>query len=130
MIKNLEECLWYDIKKAKTGFVPNHVKLRKEDGKIARSDERPEVLADYYDHKQWAKPTNTPINKSTIKIFNYTSNVNTNEITRDELYNILKRMKNAKTPGPDGIPIEFFKWLREDTPHCKTVADHVICLLN
>ena len=45
LIKNLEECLWYDIKKAKTGFVPNHVKLRKTDGSIAQSNERPEVLA-------------------------------------------------------------------------------------
>ena len=32
-VKHFEEELWYDIKKAKMGFVPNHTKLIKEDGK-------------------------------------------------------------------------------------------------
>ena len=50
-IKHLEEELWYDIKKAKTGFVPNHTKLLKDDGKIATSKERPDCLADYVRHK-------------------------------------------------------------------------------
>ena len=30
-IKNLEEELWYDIKKAKSGFIPTHTKLRDKD---------------------------------------------------------------------------------------------------
>ena len=51
LIQNLEECLWHDIKRAKTGFVPNHVKLKKPSG--ATSEERPEVLADYFEQKQW-----------------------------------------------------------------------------
>ena len=52
-IKHFEEELWYDINKAKIGFVPNHTKLIKEDGKIANSKERPDCLADYFEKKQW-----------------------------------------------------------------------------
>ena len=52
-IRHLEEELWYDIKKAKRGFVPNHTKLAKE-SKVIRSVERPEVLADYFENIQWA----------------------------------------------------------------------------
>ena len=51
LINDLEECIWYDIKKAKAGFIPNHIKLRKQDGSIAKSCERPEVLADHCDKK-------------------------------------------------------------------------------
>ena len=50
MIENLEECVWHDIKKAETGFVPNHVK--NNDGEITKSSERPEVFAERYDQKQ------------------------------------------------------------------------------
>ena len=42
-IKHVEEELWYDIKKAKTGFVPNHTKLFKEDGKMPLQKKDPIV---------------------------------------------------------------------------------------
>ena len=44
LIANLEECLWYDLKKAKAGYLPTHTKLRKNDGNVANSQERPEAL--------------------------------------------------------------------------------------
>ena len=52
-IKHFEEELWYDMKRANMGFVPNHTKLIKEDGKVANSKERPDCLADYFEKKQW-----------------------------------------------------------------------------
>ena len=33
--------------------MPNHVKLRKPDGQVAKSSERPDVLADYFEEIQW-----------------------------------------------------------------------------
>ena len=35
-------------------------------------------------------------------------------------------MKNAKSLGPDGTPMESYKWLREDTAARKDVAQHVV----
>ena len=46
--KHLEEELWYDIEKAKTGFVPNHTKLSNEKGEVITSEERPDRLADHF----------------------------------------------------------------------------------
>ena len=42
-----------DITEAKTWFLPNHVKLKHSDGRIAKSSERPEVLAEFFREKQW-----------------------------------------------------------------------------
>ena len=52
-IRHLEEELWYDIKKAKTGYLLRHTKLKKEDGEVAKSTERAAVLADFFEAKQW-----------------------------------------------------------------------------
>ena len=37
--------------------------------------------------------------------------IKTGKIMMDELIHVLKKFKNNKSPGPDGIPIEFFKIL-------------------
>ena len=47
----MEEELWYDIKKAKTGVVPNHTKLSNEEGEVITSEERPDRLADHFELK-------------------------------------------------------------------------------
>ena len=31
-----------------------------------------------------------------------------------ELIRFLKKAKNKKSPGPDGFPMEFYKWLNEE----------------
>jgi len=130
LISNLEECLWYDIKKAKTCFLPNHVKLRKSDGNIARSNERPEVLAEHFGNKQWGIDEERIRQKKLTRIFDYVSEINCEHITIEERFIILKKVKNAKCPGPDGIPLEFYKWLRTDTIHCRKVAQLVCDLIN
>ena len=55
-IKFLEEDLWFDVKKAKRGFVPTHTKLSHKDGRQAASNERPEILADFFGNTQWKTP--------------------------------------------------------------------------
>ena len=46
------------------------------------------------------------------------SNINAGRITMDELVDTVKLFKNNKSPGPDGIPVEFFKWLNADGLSC------------
>ena len=65
-IKNLEEELWYDIKKAKRGSVPSHAKVADADGNVAKSKERHEILADHFEkklleHKEGDKQNNDRI---------------------------------------------------------------------
>ena len=51
----LEDELWFDIRKAEKGFVPNHTKIQHPDGSIATSDARPTILSDHYEKTQWGK---------------------------------------------------------------------------
>ena len=53
-IEELEDHLWHDIKKTRTAFVPSHTKVLNKNQKPCTSDERPEILADYFENKQWA----------------------------------------------------------------------------
>ena len=53
-IREPEDNLWHDVKKAKTTFVPSHTKLKRKDGTDCESRERPNILADYFEQEQWA----------------------------------------------------------------------------
>ena len=44
-------------------------------------------------------------------LFDTVADVRTDEFDIDELREALRRIKNGKTPGTDGIPGEFLKWL-------------------
>ena len=106
------------------GFVPNHTKLVKEDGKIANSKERPDCLADYFDKKHWGIDNNRNKKVRTGLLFNHMSNIDTGKITMTELIHTVTNFKNNKSPGPDGIPVEFFKWLNAEG------LEHILDFLN
>lgn len=112
-IKHLEEKIWFDVKRAKTGFVPTHTKLKHEDGKIATSAERPEVLADFDEKKLWKAPEPQTTQKIAL-LHTEKANVEEGSITMEELIAVLKKFKNNKALGPDGVPAEFYKWLNAD----------------
>ena len=92
--------------------------------------EKGDVLADHYEKKQWGIDENRPRHKRMVKIFDYMSDINCEHIDIEELFKILKKLKNAKAPGPDGIPLEFFKWLRTGTDECNNMAQLVCDILN
>ena len=41
------------LKKLREGYMPKHTKLKHPNGAIATSQERPEILADYFEKTQW-----------------------------------------------------------------------------
>ena len=53
-MKNLKTTCGMTSKKTMTAFGPSHTKLLNKDQKPCTSNERPEILADYFEHKQWA----------------------------------------------------------------------------
>ena len=113
-IKNLEDNLWYDIKKAKASYMPSHTKLLNEKGEPTTSNERPNILADHFEKKQWAINNDRDRETYMHKIFEQEASVKTDRITIEEVIRTIKKLKNNKSPGPDGIPIEFYKFLEED----------------
>ena len=84
-------------------IVPSHTKLLNKDQKPCISDERPEILADYYEHTQWAIDNHRDKTNHRYGGFLY----------RD-LKTVIKKLENNKSPGPHGIPVEFFKPRDED----------------
>ena len=76
-------------KKNKTGFIPNHAKLRKTHNSIARSNERPGVLADHYEKKQWGIDEDKPREFKTDKKNDYCSDIYCGDLEIEELFVIL-----------------------------------------
>ena len=80
-------------------------------------------MADYFENTQWAIDDNRDKNVSKRKIFSTCADFVTTPFVIEELDFILKKCKNNKSPGPDGIPLEFFKWL--DPPKTGKVGDRL-----
>ena len=81
--ENLEDCIWHDIKNAKSGFVPSHVKLKHKDGRVAKSSERPEILAEFFRDKQWGTDDSTNDPDDTLRIFRNCSEIRTGHFTTE-----------------------------------------------
>jgi hypothetical protein len=53
--QQLEKDNWNEVKSTKKGFIPKHTRIKHLDGRVARSDERPDILADHFEQVQWAE---------------------------------------------------------------------------
>ena len=72
-IKDLEKGLWYDIQKTKSNFLPSHTKLRRADGTVCASNERPDIFADHFERKQWGIDENREREAPEANISRWTS---------------------------------------------------------
>ena len=119
-IQDLEKGLWYDIKKPKSDFLPSHTKLKGADGSICASNERPHILADHFEHKQWSIDENRERETPAPKLSAWLSasgrtwlgngtTVETGLITVEQIRASLRKMRNNRSPGPDGILVELLK---------------------
>ena len=91
--------------------MPNHTKLKREDGTTASSAQKPDMLADHLEKKQWAKPNSLAEQLPTIKIFDTITPLKTIPFTIDELEATQKLMKTGKATGPNKQASELNKWL-------------------
>ena len=114
-LANLEQELWQDIQRAKANYLPKYTKI-KQDGEVVKSNINADVIADYFEHKQWGSPEESAEANPWPNqvLFDMCSNIEVGNITLTELRDVLNRCKNNKSPGSDGIPVEFFKWLTDE----------------
>ena len=86
-------------------------------GELVPDNLRAEAQAEYFEQVQWKlndAEGYKQINIDTEPIFEDCSDMKTGHITIEELNVAINRLKNKKTPGPDCLPSELYKWLNED----------------
>ena len=75
---------------------------------------RAEATAEYLEQVQWgASSEKIPDKVHPDKVIEADLNINTAEITKAELDDIIRSMKGNKAPGPDRAVSELYKWLDE-----------------
>ena len=112
------------IKYFKKGYIAKLANLKNERGELVNDRMRPDTFADYFEKAQWARnkqidqqrqeaPDSEPINDTEAE-------VKQDPFTKEELNEAISRLKNNKTPGPNGATSELIKLVnreaREKTP--------------
>ena len=75
---------------------------------------RPDTFADYFENVQWAR--NNEIDQQRQEtpdiepIYDIEAEVKQDSFTKAELDETISRLKNNKTPGPNGATLELIEW--------------------
>ena len=96
------------------GFVPGHTKLRNQRGEIVNDRLRAYTFAKHYEEVLWAPDSTQNDPDLEIKqepIHPTCHDIDTDEITIEELDVAIKHFKRNKAPGPDGTTAGLYKWL-------------------
>jgi len=108
---------WMGIRYLKKGFHVMPYTLKDDRGKRTQTGNKATEAATFLATAIWGKTEEQRNNEEQLieeKIVTEELNIQTNEIELKELIQIIRRLKQGKTPGPDGVPIEFLKELHGD----------------
>ena len=113
MTNSFAEELWDPIKIYKKDYVPEHTKLRNLEGQLVNDKQRPYTLADYFEQVQLKNERQEPKLQGikTTPFFDEPASVDTEEVSEEEIREIIKSLKNNMTPGPDRVTSEIIKML-------------------
>ena len=106
---------WTSVKRARIGFIPTHTRITNQRGEIVNDRLRAETFAKYYEEVHWAKNNNDNKPDLEVKqepIYPTCHDINTDQITSEELDLSVKLLKRNKAPGPDGTTSELYKIIR------------------
>ncbi len=125
-IKEMEEGIrlkekWNGIKKERKIFTPNHTKQQDIRGNRIPLGQRAKATAEYLREIQWKLDPPPPSKHNPPKVIIARPEINTEDIAMAELAETLSKLKNNKSPGPDNLTTELFKWL--DDGNQKTLCD-------
>ena len=104
--------MWKSVKQLKQKFTPQYVSMKNRHGHRVSLMQRAEAIAEYLEQDHWGENGQSAIpNRQPIFQNN---GADESPFKLDELNEALKRSKNNKQPGPDGIIMELLKWLDKD----------------
>ena len=86
-------------------------------GELVPDSLRAETLAEYFEQVQCQTSDTEEYKQANIDtepIFEDCPDTNTGHIAVEESNHAIHRVNNKKTPGPDGLPSELYKWLNKD----------------
>jgi hypothetical protein len=110
---------WKTVKHMKSDFKPTSFQITDDvTGETVPYNKRAEHIANYLAKQQWGLQNPD----DTYQVYlNNAHNGETNLINQEfdiiELNHVIKHLKNNKSPGPDGIRTETFKWLNNASRH-------------
>ena len=88
----------------------NNTKIRDENNKPVPSNKKSETLADYFATKQWGQNKKAGATATEL-LFETMADMKIGKFTLEEFEKARLKIDNGKTPGTDGVPGEFIKWL-------------------
>ena len=113
---------WQATKRIIAGLSHHHsntkdkyTKLKKSDGSLTDiPEEQVQIQSNFFGKEIFGR--NAPYDKQAVKDLQQleTNNSIADPISLEELKNTLKKAKNRKSPGSNGIPIEMYKHLDDE----------------
>ena len=110
----LDDGTWSSIKKHRRGFVPKLGRMRNMAGELVESEQKAETMADYFEKIQW-QCTFADIQPPSEPIIEPMLNLPASQFTINELRKAIRKLKNNKACGPDGIPGECWRCILLNT---------------
>jgi hypothetical protein len=113
--------MWMGIRQLKKGYQPLPYSMKDEKGKRVPMGNQANTAATFLEKQIWGKTDEqrndeNPHGRDAAPriIIHEEVGINTGPITLYEVRKIVNKLKRRKTPGPDGIPIEFLKEMDDE----------------
>lgn len=105
---------WTGLKRMKSKFTPKFCKFKDSNGNRIPAKEYAHKAADYLEKVQWKDAENLPnIDNEKPDFTECRGKIKDEPFHRLELDEVIKKLTNGKTPGPDFVTTELVKWLNE-----------------
>lgn len=102
---------WEAIKRYRKPTAHNQGRLQNSAGHLVPSDMRASVMATHLENVQWQQK---PMADTSGPSIGDVLNVNLDRFTEKEVVRELRKLRNRKACGPDGLPAEYFKVLADN----------------
>ena len=117
-INKFKDWEWDPIRYFKKGYVAKFTNLKNERGELVNDRMRPDTFADFLEKVQWARNNDIDQQRQEAPdvepLYDTEAEVKQDPFTKGELNEAISRLKNNKTPGPNGATPEVIKLLGEE----------------
>ena len=115
---------------SKKGYVAKFTNLRNERGELVNDRRRPDTFADYFEKVQWARNNDIDQQRQEAPdvepLYETEPDVKQDTFTMEELDGAISRLKNNKTPGPNGVTSELIKRLMKKLGETTGITKQVL----